>query len=319
MGDNVDYNALFGLEGTGSEGEGGNEQAVAGSDVTDEDKAAEETEEETDAEEETADEGEESGEGGQTEGKPAQSKEENAKYAAARRKAEAERDLAIQKAREETRAQMQAELNESIKALGLLNPYTKEPIVDKAGLDAYRQRFEIEKKSRFAKKAGMNDEEFEQFVNDLPEVKEARAKAAQAEEAQRAVRAEQAKAEIERQMAEITAIDPEIKTLEDLRKMDNYQRFYDLVKRGNTLTDAFRLVNLDKAEAANAQAIQSAAERAQQAALNRVNSKSHLDRTTTRGAGAVTVPADIIAEYRTFNPDATDAEIRAHWAKYQKK
>lgn len=306
MGDNVDYNALFGVEAAG-ESAGENDQQPAEADESNEAEAEETAEAES--EEETAGEdGKETTAGAEK----SQSAEENSKYAAARRKAEAERDLAVQKAREETRTQMQEELNETIKALGMVDPYTKTPIVDKAGLDAYRQRFEIEKKARFAKKAGMDDAEFQKFVNDLPEVKEARAKAAQAEEAQKAVRAEQAKAEIERQMAEISAIDPEIKTLDDLRKMDNYQRFYDLVKRGNTLTDAYKLANMDRLTSQSTQ-------QAKQAALNQVNSKSHLDRTTTRGAGAVSVPADVIAEYRAFVPDATMDEIRAHWAKYQKK
>lgn len=307
MGDNVDYNALFGLgEGGESAGENGQETA----------ETAESAEEDTETAEETGTEEEAAGEDGKNEeaegGKAVQSAEENSRYAAARRKAEAERDLAVQKARDEVRAEMQAELTETIKALGLKNPYTKQPIVDKAGLDEYRQRFEVERKARFAKQAGMDTDEFEEFINDLPEVKEARAKAAQAEEAQKAVRAEQAKAEIERQMAEISAIDPEMKTLDDLRKMENYDRFYDLVKRGNTLTDAYKLVNMDRLTSGATAA-------AKQAALNQAASKSHLDRTTTRGAGAVTVPADIAAQYRAFNPDATEAEIRAHWAKYQKK
>lgn len=309
MGDNVDYNTLFGLEST--EGEGGNEQTVAGSDVTETDKAAEETEEET-AENETAEESGKAGEGTQSEGKPAQSPEENSRYAAARRKAEAERDAAVQKAITETRTQMQTELEDTIKALGMINPYTKKPIATKADLDEYRQRFEIERKSKFAKKAGMNDEEFQQFVNDLPEVKEARAKADAAEAAQRAVREKEAQAEIDRQLGEIREIDPSITSLSDLTKMPNYQRFYDLVKRGNTLTDAFRLVNMDRQTS-------QVREQAQQAALNKVASKSHLDRTTTRGAGAVTVPADVMEQFRIFNPDATDEEIRKYWAKSQKK
>lgn len=309
MGDNVDYNALFGLDGT--EGEGENEQTVAGSDITEKDNAAEETEEET-AEDETAEESDETGEGSQTEGKPAQSAEENSKYAAARRKAEAERDLAIQKAREEVRAEMTAKFEESIKALGMVNPYTKQPIVDQAGLDEYRQKYEIEKKSKVAKRAGMNDQEFQQFVEDLPEVKEAKAKAEQAEQAQKAVAAERAKAEIERQIAQIREMDPSITSLNDLPKMENYKQFYALVQRGNTLTDAYKLANFERLTSQNAEA-------AKQAALNQANSKSHLARTTTRGAGAVTVPADVIAEYKALNPSATNAEIQAHWAKYLKK
>jgi len=304
----IDYGALFGIE---TEGAGENEQTAAESAVTEDTETTEETEEET--EEETAEESGETGEGGQSAGDgKAQSAEENSRYAAARRKAEAERDLAVQKAREETRAQMQAELTETIKSLGLENPYTHKPIVDKAGIDEYRQRLDVERRAKFAKRAGMNDEEFNSFVSDLPEVKEAREKAQQAEEAQKAVAAERAKAEIDRQLGEIRELDPSITSLADLTKMENYQRFYELVKRGNTLTDAFRLATLDKANAKTA-------EQAKQAALNQVNSKSHLDRTTTRGSGAVQVPADVMAQYRMFNPDATDAEIRAHWAKTQKK
>ncbi len=306
MGDNVDYNALFGVE-TSGESAGENDQQPAEADESSEAEAEKPADAEN--EEETAGEdGEKTTQGAEN----VQSAEENSKYAAARRKAEAERDLAVQKAREETRAQMQAELAETIKALGMVNPYTKQPIVDKAGLDEYKQRFEIEKKARFAKKAGMDDTEFQKFVDDLPEVKEARAKAAQAEEAQKAVAAERAKQEIDRQLAEIREMDPAIASLEDLQKMPNYQQFYDLVKRGNTLTDAYRLANFEKLTAQQSQ-------QAKQAALNQVNSKSHLDRTVTRGAGAVQVPADVVAEYRAFNPDATMDEIRAHWAKYQKK
>ena len=117
---------------------------------------------------------------------------------------------------------------------------------------------------------------------------------------------------LEHAISEIREIDPSITSLSDLTKMPNYQRFYDLVKRGNTLTDAFRLVNMDRQTS-------QVREQAQQAALNKVASKSHLDRTTTRGAGAVTVPADVMEQFRIFNPDATDEEIRKYWAKSQKK
>ena len=306
MGDNVDYNALFGVE---PEGAGENDQQPAEADGSEKTETkAEETAEDT--EEETA--------GGDGQGKEAdgakqvQSAEENSRYAAARRKAEAERDLAVQKAREETRAQMQAELKEQFSKLKFTNPYTKKPIEDLEGFNEYAQQYEVDRQARFAKKAGMTDTEFKEYVENLPVVKEARAKAEKAEAAQQAVREEQAKAEIEKQLGEIREMDPSINSLADLPKMENYKRFYDLVKRGNTLTDAYRLANFDKLTSKQT-------EQAKQAALNQVKSKSHLTQTITRGAGAVTVPADIIAAYREFNPDASMEEIRAHWASYQKK
>lgn len=279
MDKSIDYGALFGPEGTEAEGAGENEQTAAESAVTEDTTDTEGTEEET--EEETADASGDAGEGGQSTGGKAQTPEENSRYAAARRKAEAERDLAVQKAREETREEMKRELEESIRALGLKSPSAKEPAA--AMLAERAERAKLAEQAEQAERAKL---------------------------AQRAM-AERAMAEIERQIGEIRELDPSITSLADLKKMDSYGRFYELVKRGNTLTDAFRLVNMDRLTA-------KAGEAAKQAALNQVASKAHLDRTVTRGAGSVTVPADVIAEYRAFNPDAADAEIRAHWAKYKK-
>ena len=56
----------------------------------------------------------------------------------------------------------------------MTNPYTKKPITSKAEYEEYRERFEEEKKSHLLRKSGMSDEEFNQFVQNLPEVREAR-------------------------------------------------------------------------------------------------------------------------------------------------
>ena len=303
----VDYNALFEVGEAAGEGAGEKGQQDAGAASAD-DKQAQDPELD---QEETEEQAENAVDGEGESGKGAQSPEENSRYAAARRKAEAERDLAVQKAREEVRVEMQKKLDESIAALGLQNPYTKQPITTQAELDEYKQKLDVDKKSRIAKKAGMTEGEFDKYVEELPVVKSAREQMARAEEAQKAAAAKEAEAEINRQIAEIGEMDASIKSLDDLRKMENYKDFYALVKRGNTLVDAYKLVNFDRLTSSSAAV-------AKQAALNQVASKSHLDRTVTRGAGAVTVPADVIAEYRMFNPDASDSEIRAHWAKYKK-
>ena len=310
MGDSVDYGALFGV--TADTGAGANEQGSADPAGSKNDAAAEPAAEGTEGTEESEKTEEQVGSEDGGEGKPAgQSAEENSRYAAARRKAEAERDLAVQKAREEVRIEMQKQLDESIAKIGMQNPYTKKPIVSMADLAEYQQKLDVDKKSRIAKRAGMTEGEFDKYVEELPVVKSAKEQMARAEEAQKAAAAKEAEAEINRQIAEIGEMDPSIKSIDDLRKMTNYQDFYALVKRGNTLTDAYKLVNFERLTS-------SSAAQAKQAALNQVASKAHLDRTVTRGAGAVQVPADVIAEYRMFNPDATDAEIRAHWAKYKK-
>ena len=234
-----------------------------------------------------------------------QTPEQNAKYAAARRKAEQERDQAVAQAKSDAKAEADKYLDETIAGMGLTNPYTKEPITNKAEYDEYKAKYEEEKRNRVVKKSGMSQDEFKKFVDDLPEVRQAKAIAAQAQE-------QQAKMKIDEQLRQITEMDPSIKELGDLTKMDNYDEFYGKVKRGMTLVEAYMLTNFDKLSGRKAAATK-------QAALNSINSKQHLSGTSSRGTGALSVPADVKDMYRAINPDATDAEIQAHYNKYHRK
>lgn len=237
--------------------------------------------------------------------------EERAKYAAARRKAEAQRDEAVLRAREEARAEAERTIDEAFKNSGLTDPYTKRPITSKAEFEEYKRRFEAEKKDKLLKKSGFSAEEFQEFVDNLPEVQNARETARRAVEEQNAARQEAAKLKIQEQLKEIGKLDPEIKTLEDLTKMENYQQFYELVKKGNSFTDAFKLANIDAIT-------QKAVSAAVQKERNAQAGKAHLTQTQTRGQGNISVPSDVIEAYRAFNPGATEAEIQKHYAKYLK-
>lgn len=316
--DDIDYGALFGIDAEGAEvtepaepsgdttAQGANEQEPA------EPAAVEEQIEETNAE--GAEDGGQSTGGDSPEGQAdgqKQTPEQNAKFAAARRKAEAERDAAIAKARQDAQAEAQRTIDEAFRTSGLTNPYTKKPITSKAEYDEYRARLEADRKARLLKKSGMSDEEFQQFVQGLPEVKQAKEAQAAAETAARQAREQQAKLKVEEQLKEISALDPTIQELKDLAKMETYPKFYELVKRGNTLTDAFKLANYEALTGRAAAA-------SRQAAINSAQGKQHLSSTTQRGAGAVSVPADVKAEYLAFNPDATDAEIQQHYNRYVK-
>lgn len=316
--DDIDYGALFGIDAEGAEvtepaepsgdttAQGANEQEPA------EPAAVEEQIEETNAE--GAEDGGQSTGGDSPEGQAdgqKQTPEQNAKFAAARRKAEAERDAAIAKARQDAQAEAQRTIDEAFRNSGLSNPYTKKPITSKAEYDEYRTRLEADRKARLLKKSGMSDDEFREFVQGLPEVKQAKEAQAAAETAARQAREQQAKLKVEEQLKEISALDPSIQELKDLAKMETYPKFYELVKRGNTLTDAFKLANYEALTGRAAAA-------SRQAAINSAQGKQHLSPTTQRGAGAVSVPADVKAEYLAFNPDATDAEIQQHYNRYVK-
>lgn len=231
----------------------------------------------------------------------------DAQFAAARRKAEAERDAAIARAKEDA----QKQVDEFFKSSGLVNPYTGQPITTRAEYEAYRERFEADQKAKLMEKAGITHEEFQAFVQGLPEVRAARQAKAEAEAAARQAREQEAKARVDEQLRQIQAIDPTVKELGDLAKLDTYPKLYDMVKRGYSILDAYRLANYDTLT-------QRAAEASRKAAINSVQSKQHLKATESRGGGAIPVPDSVLEEYRVLNPGATKEEIQKHYQSYMK-
>ena len=253
-------------------------------------------------------EGEEDPEQPQTEAQEQEpTTDRDAQFAAARRKAEAERDAAIARAKEDA----QRQVDEFFKNSGLMNPYTGQPITTRAEYEAYRECFEADQKAKLMEKAGITQEEFQAFVQGLPEVRAARQAKAEAEAAARQAREQEAKARVDEQLRQIQAIDPTVKELGDLAKLDTYPKLYDMVKRGYSILDAYRLANYDTLT-------QRAAEASRKAAINSVQSKQHLKATESRGGGAIPVPDSVLEEYRVLNPGATKEEIQKHYQSYMK-
>ena len=293
----IDYNEVFGLEGA-NEQEPAQPAAGEATEAPKEETKTTETKTETEqGENET-----EAAEPSVEEDAP-QSKEERAKQAAARR--QRERDAAIEQAKAEARAEAQRSFDEKIKSMGLENPYTGKPITNTAEYDEFKRKETEQKKGEVAEAAGMNEREFENFINNLPQVKEAnRVVKAATEREQQTV--------LEEQIKEIGKLDPSIQTVQDLMKdQEAYKAIYQKVQRGDSIVEAYKLVHFDKLIAAAGNA-------AKQAALNAANSKEHLQATKTVGAGSVSVPADVKAMYRQMMPDMTDAEIQEHYNRFHK-
>lgn len=247
-----------------------------------------------------------------TEEKRVQSKEDNARFAAARRAAEAERDAAIRKAQEDAKLSAQKTIDEAFKNSGLINPYTQKQITSKAEYDAYKTQYEAEKRENILKQTGMSDKEFSDYVNDLPEVRAAKEATERARAAEKSAREAEAKADIDAQIKRIGQIDPSIKSLEDITKADNYSVIYGYVKKGNTIEDAFKLANYDKL-------VENQAKAAKQAALNLASSKEHLQSTKAVGKGSKSVPKDEMKMFKLFNPNASDKEIQEYFNRYDKE
>ena len=235
-----------------------------------------------------------------------QSAEENARYAAARRKAEQERDAAIERARADAQAEAQRVLDDAFRGSGLVNPYTKQPITSKAEFDAYKQAFEQDQRAKILKRSGMNEAQFDAFIQSIPEVRRAR-------EAETDANRARAEMKVEAQMAEIRKLNPNIQTVRDLAGMETYPQLYAMVQRGYDLADAYRLANFTELSKREAGA-------ARQSAINAVKSKSHLAPVAERsGTAEIVVPEETKQLYRQLNPGVTDDEIKRHYAKSHKK
>lgn len=169
-------------------------------------------------------------------------RDEDARYAAARRRAEAERDAAI--------ARMEGELRDS-----------------RGRLDAERQRT-VDERARLVADA---------------------------------------------QVREIGRLDGDIRSLDDLMDMPEYEDFYALVKKGVSLVEAYKLTRYDKL-------MERAAQAASRQTMRSVGSRQHLTAVAGQpGTGEyVSVPAEVAAEYRLAKPGITDEEIRRKYRRYQK-
>ena len=137
-----------------------------------------------------------------------------------------------------------------------------------------------------------------------------------AEEAEANAKAKQEaeqKQKIEQEIANIHKMDASINTVADLLKLPNAEAFKEKVNKGYSFEDAYILVNRDRIAQAQAKA-------AQDAAMTKMRGKDHMvPAAGAKGRGANTVPNDVMAYFRAFNPKATEAEIIDYYNKYQKK
>ena len=310
MGNEINYNELFGIEENAESLSGEKEQVVAEPEETDNTDKNGLDEEASDSASDKDNSSANTEENTTTDTKPWKT-QENSRYAAARRDAERERDIAIKKAKDDARADADRYINQAVKSLGIRNPFTGKNVETKEELEEYNAKVANNRKNEFIRRSGMSEEEYHSFVDNLPEVNQARLAIERANSEKRASERERVKAAIEEDVKKISLLDPDIKTLEDITRLENYPRMYEKIKRGYTLHDAYLSENHSSISGKRDSAIK-------QSVLNQMGSKEHLQSTSERGKGSITVPTDVVRAYREFNPNATESEIQKHYNKYLK-
>jgi len=240
----------------------------------------------------------------------------NATNAAARRKAERDREIAKVRAEEQLRTKAIEDAAYAKANEGKINPYTGKPILSKKDFDEYQKAFteekakvEADKRRESLKKAGIDESVIQQIVSENPAVKKAAEVTAAAEAARKANVETMRKRLIDADIAEIAKMDSSITDLDALRASPKGKEIEERVQSGrNTYLEAWKLAYFDSAFSAKSAA-------AKQAESNAANSKAHMEPVKPRGQGGVTVPAEIKEQYRAFGI-TDESEITKEYTKY---
>ena len=244
-----------------------------------------------------------------------QTAEQRREHAARRRRAETQAaiDAAVKQALEEERARSKGQMDAFFARANMKNTVTGQPITTLEEFEAWRRDYETAQAQKELKAGRLTPETIQTVVQQLPAVKRLEELAEEQARAAERQRQAAAQARVDAELQEIHKLDPSISTVEDLLAMPTAKAFYDLVRKGNSFLDAYRLANFEKLTAAKTDA-------ARQQALNNARSKDHLTATgTPAGTGALPVPQEEMDIFRAFNPGATDAEITAYYNKIKKK
>lgn len=204
-----------------------------------------------------------------------------------------------------------AYLDNVIRGLGITDPYTGKAVTTKAEYDAYRQRAYDERREAVKRRSGLTDADLDEFINSTPAVQRAMADAAAARDMITRQRQAEAKRRIDEEVAKISAMDPGVKTLADLTDKPYSGRLTQLVKRGYDLADAYVVANQEALRRQSAEASRQAAYNAQQGKAGMTATKQ-----TGQGGETLPVPKDVLEMYRALNPEMTNAEIRDDYNKY---
>lgn len=215
-----------------------------------------------------------------------QSKEDNARFAAARRESEARQK------------QMENRMNALAKSQGFnsfdeLEEHLKEEKLNQLGQKLYEEY-------------GVEQDAVKPFIDDMvnahPDVVKAR-------EALELSRQQEAQRYVDAEIEIIKGLNPDIKSFEDILALENFADIEKLLNKNYSISDAYKIANFNSI-------VEQGSKKGAQMARNDIESKNHL--TTTKGSGAgdaVMVPEEVKEQYKIFNPGITDDEIAKDYKK----
>ena len=293
----AEYAEAFGIElpedtGTQTESTGAAEETTA-------QEQTEGTEVQEGTGTEAAPEGAENGDKGKEEAMPM---EERANWAERRRQWEAREKQAMEQAVQARVDQVYANMFK-----GQINPFTGKPIQSEADYRAYEAEKVRKEQEEQLTRAGIDPKMIQSMVDQQMapmrmQMEQARLNAIQERAKTANARFEEA---LGKELQKITALDPAIKTLDDIKSMPTARRFNELLQTGKiSMTEAFYLANSKAIEERKMAAVKASAQ-------TQMAGKGHLNPVgPATGKQVVQVPKGVVDAYRTMMPEATDAEIQ---------
>lgn len=248
-------------------------------------------------------------------GKPTMTPEQRRENAARRRQQEQQTaiDNAVAAALKAEKERQDAAMQDFFAKANLKDTFTGQPIKTLEEFQTWDQKYRASQLEAQLKAGKLTPEALEQAITAHPLMQQAQKIVQQQEASAKAQQEAADKARIDAEIAEIGKEDPSIQSLADLLKMPTAAQFREYVNKGYSFRDAYYLANRERIA-------QQQAEAAKQQAMRNASSKDHLKGNGhARGAGASPVPADEMALFRKFNPDATEAEIQAFYNNYKNR
>lgn len=204
---------------------------------------------------------------------------------------------------------------------GQVNPYNGRPIMGRRDYEEYQRAYREDEERQQRQKmqeSGVDPAALEgmiaKAVQENPIVKQANDVVAQAQRMEQQARKTQRDTLIKNGLAEIAAVDPRVKNAEDLKSLygETWDEMLGYMRAGVPMAKAWRAANMDTL-------MQQGRNAGRQAALNAMNTKSHMRSMQSQGKTAVSMPREVLEQYRKIVPGHSDAEYARHWAKNHKK
>lgn len=98
----------------------------------------------------------------------------------------------------------------------------------------------------------------------------------------------------------------------ELEKLPRFEEFDRIARTGMPIEDAFKLSHFDYL-------LERAGQKGKTSAIKQFGSKNHLSPAKGSSEDGVSVPPEIMEEYKIFNPKASDKEIAEHYKRHLKE